>query len=113
MWARLDDELIDHPKILAAGSKLGRDGPCIALGFFALGLMWSNKHLSDGHLPMTVVKSFRHVANPTGVADALCAVELWQRENGGYVIRHFNRFNPSAASVRAKREKDRQRKAES
>ena len=59
MWARLDDELLDHRKILSPAPRSGRTAPRSRSGFYAVGLMWGNKHLTDGHLPLAVVKSFR------------------------------------------------------
>lgn len=111
MWARLDDELIDHRKVFAAGEVIGRNGPAIALGFYAVGLMWCNKHLTDGHLPLSIVKSFRHVSNPVSVADALVNAGLWDRNGNGFVIHDYTDFgNPTAAKIKAKRRKDRLRK---
>lgn len=110
MWAKLDDELIDHRKIFAAGEALGRNGPAIALGFYTVGLLWSNKHLTDGHLPSPVVRSFRHVAQPDLVADALVKAGLWEKNGSGYQIHDYDEFNPSATQVKAKRRQDRLRK---
>jgi hypothetical protein len=111
MWARLDDELIDHRKIFLAGDRLGKNGPAIALGFYAVGLMWSNKHLSDGVLPLAIVKKFPHVADPLEVARALVTAGLWERNGTGWKIHDFAEFgNPSSAAIKAKRSRDRQRK---
>jgi hypothetical protein len=112
MWARLDDELIDHSKVFEAGDVIGgKNGPALALALYAVGLMWANKHLSDGFLPTAVVKSFRHLAKPLFVADALVKVKLWERNgNGGYHIHDFADFNPKAAKVKDKRQKDKLRK---
>ena len=111
MWARLDDELIDHKKIFIAGEVIGKNGAAIALGFYAVGLMWSNKHLTDGHLPLAIVKSFRHVDHPASVADALVKAELWERNGNGFVIHDYAEFgNPLAARVKAKRRRDKLRK---
>jgi hypothetical protein len=111
MWSRLDDELIDHAKIFAAGEIIGKNGPAVALGLYAVGLMWANKHLTDGYLPMAVVKSFRHVTNPASIADALVKAGLWVRNGGsGFQIHDFNDHNLSAAKVKKKRREDRERK---
>jgi hypothetical protein len=112
MWARLDDELIDHRKVFIAGETIGKNGAAIALGFYAVGLMWSNKHLTDGHLPLAVIRSFRHVENPAGVADALARAGLWEKNGSGYIIHDFADFNPLAAKIKSKRRADRKRKAE-
>lgn len=112
MWARLDDGLIDHRKIFEAGARLGKNGAAIALGLYAVGLMWCNKHLSDGQLPIDVVKQFPHVQNPLHVADALTHVGLWEKNGKGYQVHDFGDFNPTAKDVKARRAKDRRRKAE-
>lgn len=111
MWARLDDALIDHEKIFTAGDLLGKNGAAIALGFFAVGLMWSNKHLTDGFLKDAVIRSFgRHVEDPRRVADALAKAELFDKVEGGFQIHDFNDWNPTAANVKRKRREDRERK---
>jgi hypothetical protein len=111
MWSRLDDELIDHAKVFAAGEVIGKNGPAVALGFYAVGLMWANKHLTDGFLPMAVVRSFRHVDHPASVADALVKAGLWDKNGGsGFQIHDFGHFNASAAEVKRKRREDRARK---
>lgn len=111
MWARLDDELIDHRKVFAAGEVIGKNGAAIAIGFYAVGLMWSNKHLTDGYLPLPIIRSFRHVEQPTSVADALVKAGLWEKNGSGYVIHDYADFgNPLAAKVKAKRRRDKLRK---
>jgi hypothetical protein len=110
MWARLDDELIDHQKIFLAGELIGKNGPAVALGFYSVGLMWANKHLTDGYLPLAVIKNFRHVDNPVSIADALAKAGLWDKNGSGFQIHDFSDVNPSAAKVKAKRRRDRLRK---
>jgi|SRR5215471_4128764 len=111
MWSRLDDELMDHRKIFLAGSQLGSDGPAIALGLYVVGLMWANKHLSDGKLPRDVVLKFSHVISPLKVAKKLVKAGLWDADGRDFVIHDFTEFgNPTAETVRAKRVKDRRRK---
>jgi hypothetical protein len=111
MWSRLDDTLIDHRKVFEAGALVGgKQGPAAALGFYAVLLMWSNKHLTDGSVPDAVLKSFRHVENPAAVAGALVKAGLLEKVDGGYKIHDFNDFNPSGVEVRRKRKEDRVRK---
>ena len=110
MWTRLDDALLDHQKLYVAGDLVGKNGPAIVLGFYAVGLMWTNKHLTNGHLPQVVVKRFQHVEHPLVIADALVQAGLWDRTDDGYQIHDFNDFNPTAAAVKDKRERDRLRK---
>jgi len=110
MWAKLDDALIDHRKLYAAGAIIGRNGPAIALGFYAVGLMWTNKQLTDGFLPTTIVKSFRHVERPLAIANALADAQLWEAVDGGFRVHDFHDHNPQAEDVKRKRKADRERK---
>ena len=110
MWARLDDELIDHQKVWAAGKRLGANGPAIALGLYAVSLMWTNKHLTDGFLPIATIEGFRHVQHPRVVADALAHAGLFTKVKGGFEIHDFAEYNPTGSAIKAKRKKDRIRK---
>ena len=110
MWARLDDELIDHKKLFIAGDLIGKNGAAVALGFYAVGLMWANKHLTDGYLPLPVIKNFPHVDNPTSIAEALAKAGLWDKNGSGFQIHDFGDLNPLASKIKAKRRRDRLRK---
>jgi hypothetical protein len=111
MWARLDEELLDHPKLFAAGDVIGRNGPALALALYSIGLLWANKHLSDGHLPHAVVRSFRHVTDPIAIAQALVQAGLWEPRETGFVIHDYADYgNPNAATVKAYRARERERK---
>jgi len=110
MWARLDDALIDHRKVWIAGEAIGKNGAGLAVGFFAIALMWTSKHLTDGFLPRAVVNGFRHVDDPMRIADALTQAGLFDQVDGGFRIHDFHDYNPSATKVLAKRKADRARK---
>jgi hypothetical protein len=110
MWARLDDELLDHRKVFDAGKRIGANGPAIAIGMYAVSLMWANKHLTDGYLPKTTIESFRHVKDPLAVADALAHAGLFDKVDGGFAIHDFGEYNPSAKAIKDKRKEDRLRK---
>ncbi len=103
MWSKLDDALIDHRKLFTAGDLIGKNGAAIALGLYAVGLMWTNKHLTDGDLPIAVVKRFRHCDAPLSVAAALVRAGLWERKNGSFRVHDFHDHNPHASDVKAHR----------
>ena len=85
MWARLDDALIDHRKLYTAGELIGDNGPAIAIGFYAICLMWTNKHLTDGRDPDRDGPKVSDTSNdPVAVADALTSAGLLER-NGDRV----------------------------
>jgi hypothetical protein len=110
MWAKLDDALIDHRKIFVAGKIIGVNGPAIALGFYAVGLLWTSKHLTDGFLPEEVIEGFQHVKQPLTVAGALVKAELFDKAEGGFKIHNFHEWNPSASALKKKKKEDRLRK---
>jgi hypothetical protein len=99
MWARLDDGLIDHPKIYAAGTAIGKHGRLLAIGLFAYGLVWSNRHLTDGLIPVGVVADL-HVDH---LVVALVKAGLWERVDAGFRIHDYHAWNPPAADVIANR----------
>lgn len=107
MWSKLDDALLDHHKILDAGARLGPSGPAIAIGVFAMALMWTNKHLTDGWIPDVVIRQqfALYVADPIAVADVLTAVGLLERDDVllGYHVHDFAEFNRSASTIKADR----------
>jgi hypothetical protein len=112
MWAKFDDGLIDHPKIGIAGDVIGKNGRAIALGFYAGAVIWSNKHLTDGFVPVAIVKHFLQVENGTAIADALTRASLFEKVDGGFQVHDFGDHNPSAAKVKKKRREDARRKRE-
>jgi len=111
MFSRLDDELLDHPKLAAAGRELGRNGRCLALGFYTYALMWCNRHLSDGLLPVEIVETFSgFVVDPLRVAEALQRAGLFDTHERGYRIHDYGEYNPSASEIKAKRKYERNKK---
>jgi len=111
MFSRLEDELLDHPKLAAAGRELGRNGRCLALGFYTYALMWCNRHLSDGLLPVEIVETFSgFVVDPLRVAEALQRAGLFDKHDRGYHIHDYGDYNPKAADVKKKRQENRDRK---
>ena len=112
MWSRLDDELLDHPKVSHAAQVLGRkDGRVLVIGFYVTALMWSNRHLTDGFLSDAAICSFSgYVPKPVTIADALVLAGLFDRTEKGYKIHDFRDYNPSAADIKRKRREDRERK---
>ena len=96
-WAKIDDQFFDHPKARAAG----KDGRAL----FLAGLCWSAGNLTDGRiaktdLPLVAAKA-EVPATPT--ARRLVEVGLWEPASGGWLIHDYDRYNPSAEAVRAKR----------
>ncbi len=112
MWVRIDDDLIDHSKVLRAGERLGRYGVARVLATFMEGLTYSARKLTDGALPVFVVRQFKVDPRPLDVAAVLAAddVRLWEPTEDGYQVHNYHNYNPTAADVKAKRARDRERK---
>ena len=109
-WLRIDDGFIDHPKVLEGGERLGRFGVGRVIGQFLEGLAYASNKLTDGFLAVSAVKRFKVDPKPLQVAQVMVGVGLWHAVEGGYRIHDYHHYNPTAASVREKRTKDRTRK---
>lgn len=96
-WARIDDGLYDHPKL----NDLGRYRlPC--MGLYLLALSWSNRYLTDGHIPVEQVK---RLGGTPKLAEMLVRAGLWDQLAKGYRIHDFLDYNDSAEGVRGRRVK--------
>jgi len=94
-WGRIDDGFYDHPKL----NDLGRYRlPCV--GLYTLALSWSNRYLTDGHIPADQVK---RLGGTPRLAEMLVRSGLWDRVADGYRVHDFLDFNDSAATVRKRR----------
>ena len=94
-WGRIDDTLYDHPKV----DDLGRYRlPC--MGLYLLALSYSNRHLTDGHIPTGQVK---RLGGTRFLAEQLVRVGLWDLLVDGYRIHDFLDYNDSASAVRRRR----------
>ena len=114
MYARLDDELLDHPKVSSAGDSIGRGGYGISFGFYGYAILWANRQMTDGFIPLHIVKSWStKFDRPLVIADALTRAGLFEKNGDyGYRIHDFAEHNPSAAAIKKKRKEDRDRKRE-
>ena len=102
MWVRIDDQIAHHPKFMAAGP--------IAAWLWVCGCGYCSKYLTDGFIPTSALKNLGGVANPARWAEKLVEVGLWQHARDGYLVHDFHDYNPTAADVKEKRRRDRERK---
>jgi len=102
-WARFDDDFHSHPKVLAAGDA--------AVGLFVRMVCYSNRYLTDGVIDKTVARNLcpdlRQLKRKIAT---LLKVDLLKQIGNEYVIHDFHEYNPKAAEVKAKRDKDNARK---
>lgn len=95
-WAKFHDGFDDDPEI----DRFSGD----AIALFVCSVTWSSRSLTDGFIP-----ELRVAKLPGGTPEAveiLCFGEKpwWLKVEGGYQIRSFHKYNPSAEEVRQLRE---------
>lgn len=95
-WARIDDRLYDHPKVLAAGTP--------AMGLWVRCLSYCAAHLTDGFVPESVV--FRMVDSRSSLPNRLESAGLWHRDSSraGWVLHDYLEFQASRSDVLKQRE---------
>lgn len=102
-WVKLDDQFADHPKIERAGP--------MAAWLHVVALCYSARHLTDGRIPAAKARRLIDVRQPQREIAKLVEVGLWEIDGDDFVIHDYHDWQPSAADERAKRERDRERKA--
>lgn len=96
-WLKLDDGFCDNPKVIGLSARAFRT--------YVQGLCYCAKHLTDGRIPAKVQR------NSSQTAKELVAARLWAIDDDGTIVVHdYLEWNPSKASVQAKREEDAARK---
>lgn len=102
MWVKLDDQFVDHPKIVAVGPLAG--------WLFVAGLCYANRWLTDGFIPGNQVSRLVHTnGSTTKLVSKLCVQGLWKPAecNGvtGYRVHDFLKYQPSKKHVLRERKK--------
>jgi hypothetical protein len=110
VWIRLDDGLVDHPKILAATEALkSRDRPSAravaksrVIGTFVIALSYANRHLTDGLVPLWIFRGLERERQALVDAHLLTLDKVRQKIG----ICSYLEYNPKKAEVMAKRAQD-------
>lgn len=97
-WIKLDDQWMDHPKIV----KAGRD----ARDMWLASITWCAKHLTDGFFPKELLPSLAvsagiDVANCQSFATTLVGLCLWDVTDFGYCVHDYLDYNPSKEQAEA------------
>jgi hypothetical protein len=86
-WFRLDDSFDSHPKVIAAGNE--------AVGLYVRCGTYCARHLTDGYIPEHIALLYGSPA----LAETLVRTKLWRRARGGWRMRDYLDYNPSAQTV--------------
>jgi hypothetical protein len=98
-WARIDDQMAFHPKMVKAGNE--------AVGAWARMIAYASAHLTDGFVPRDVALA---IAGSKKLLDKMVAERLLDAEGDDYRVHNFLDWNPSGADVKAKRDRERAKK---
>ena len=100
-WIKIDDNLIMHPKIIAAGDE--------AIGLWVRLLSYAARYLTDGKISYPVVKSL--IGRRYLLVKSLLKAGLLEDNGEFYTIHNYLKYNPSRADTLTKRARDKERKA--
>jgi hypothetical protein len=111
-WARLDDAILDNPKIIAAGP--------LGFALHVAAITWCARNLTDGFIPKRRVTQLldlgslrvseatlgrvRHALTTADVAEDLARIGLWHDHGVSWELHDYLVYNPSKAEVLALRE---------
>jgi len=111
MWLKVDDSFIEHAKTIEAGARLeGGRGIGRVVAVWLEAALFCSRRLTDGFIPARVVARLLVDDAPLEVAEALVAVGLWTVEEGGYRFHDWLEYQPDAATVQARRARERARR---
>jgi hypothetical protein len=112
-WARLDDAILDNPKIIAAGP--------LGFALHVAAITWCARNLTDGFIPKRRVAQLLdlaslqvnertkvrilHAVTADDVAADLARIGLWHDHGESWELHHFLEYNFSRAQVLHRREK--------
>jgi len=117
MWVRLDDAILDNPKIIAAGP--------LGFALHVAAITWCGRNLTDGMIPKRRVSQLLdlpslqvsettkvrvlHALTADDLAADLVQIGLWHDRGDRYELHDYLVYNLSKAQVLARRETERNR----
>ncbi|MGO2520190.1 MAG: hypothetical protein ACTH8F_08710 [Microbacterium sp.] len=105
MWFKVDDRLGSSRKVLAIRRGLRLQ----AMGLWSLAGAWTAGEELDGFVPDYMVEE---IGGDADLAAALVASGLWHEVDGGWQFVKWAEWQPTRDALEAKREVERERKAE-
>lgn len=97
-WFKIDDHFWSHPKTAELSDS--------ATALWLRAGSWSAGHLTDGRVPVSMLRMFRARRRS---ADELVAAGLWSIDGDAFVFHAWHEYQPSKSQVEAKREATRNR----
>jgi len=117
MWARLDDAILDNPKIIEAGP--------LGFALHVAAITWCARNLTDGFIPKRKVASLLdlpslqvsettkvrvlHALTADDLATDLVHLNLWHDHGETYELHDYTVYNLTKEEVLARRERERNR----
>lgn len=98
-WVKVDDNFFGNPKVMRAGKD--------ASVLFLAALCFCNRSLTDGFVPEESLRRLAadaDVDDPRKLAERLVDVGLWAHAEHGYRVCKYLEYQPSAESVKQKRD---------
>ncbi|MFI9506983.1 hypothetical protein [Nocardia sp. NPDC052566] len=92
-WFQVDDQLGFHPKAIAAGNA--------AMGLWVRAGSWSMQQLTEGYIPIAIVRGLGSSAQAKKLVD----VGLWVTADGGYRFHGWGERQMSKAEIEDRRRK--------
>jgi hypothetical protein len=119
-WVRLDDAILDNPKIIAAGP--------LGFALHVAAITWCARNLSDGFIPKrrvgqlldlpslqvseTTKVRVLHALTADDLAAEMARIGLWHDRGEQWEVHDYLVYNPSKATVLARRARERLKKAQ-
>lgn len=111
MWVRVDDNFPEHPKVVEAGRNLGTSGRGRVVAIWQVALCYCNRNYTDGFIDEATIRSWTlYDRRPVDVALVMADAGLFERVAGGFRFHDYHDYQPTAADVKAKLQRDRDRK---
>lgn len=93
-WVRIDDSAPTHPKMLKAGPA--------ACWLWVAGLCYSQRHKTDGFVPVDSLSTLASVRFASSGARALVDAGMWEPVDGGWRIHDYATYQQSKQTIEEK-----------
>jgi 5-methylcytosine-specific restriction endonuclease McrA len=111
MWVKVDDGFPEHPKVVEAGRHLGPCGRGRVIAVWQVAMCYCNRNFTDGFIDEATVRTWTlYDKRPLDVATVMAQAGLMKHVDGGFRFHDYEKYQPLAKDVKAKRDWDSRRK---